>query len=124
MLSGTLRPLARRFPFPQRTTNHHDDPRQVDPMCRKEDHLAVKSDLDGMEIIEQTRMVVPPAGYPVVHHFPIEMADIRQGLGDYRYILLAPSTRFRSSRTDGTHAFEVVCFQEVFLTRFRRRARF
>jgi hypothetical protein len=123
MLSSTLRPLTRRFPFPQRATNHHDYPRQVNPMRRIEDHLAVKSGLDGVQIVEQACMVVPPTRYPVVHRLPIVRADIHHGHGDHWPVLVAPSTRFRRSRTDRTRAFEVVCFLEEFLTRVRYRAR-
>src|ERR1700761_2625145 len=69
MLSGALRPLTRRFTCPQRTTNHHDHPRQIDPVCRIKDHFLGKSSLYG----------VTPTSYPVAYHLPIERADIHHG---------------------------------------------
>lgn len=123
MLSSALRPLARRFRFPQRTTNHHDCPRQIDPMCRIEYHLPVKSSLYGVQIIEQACVVISPTSYPVVHHFPMVRADIGHGHGDDRPVVVAAGTSFRRPRTDRTRAFEVVPVQEEFLTlvRYRRR---
>jgi hypothetical protein len=123
MLSSTLRPLTRRFSFPQRTTNHHDNPRQVDPMRRIEDHLAVKSGLDGVQVVEQACMVVPPRVIQSCTisrwYVPMSITDtVITGLS-----IVAPSTRFRRSRTDRTRAFEFVRFLEVFLACVRNRAR-
>ena len=113
MLSGALCPFARRFPFSQRTTNHHDHPRQTDPVLRIKNHLPVKSGLYGVQIIEQACVVVSPMSYPVVHHFSIVRADILDCRGDNCPIDVAPSTSIRRSRTDRTRAFEVVHFREA-----------
>jgi len=60
-------------------------------------------------------MVASAVLYPVVHHFPIILANIQHGLVEDGPVFLAASASFRRFPTGRTRAFEVVAFKEEFL---------
>jgi hypothetical protein len=77
-----------------------------------ENHLLVKGLLDGMEIIEQTCVVVPPIFYPVPHDFSMVLANISQGHGNGEPIFIIATANLRGPPTDHTRAFKVVAREE------------
>jgi hypothetical protein len=77
-----------------------------------ENHLLVKGLLNGMEIIEQTCVVVSPIFNPVPHDFSMVLANIIQGRGNGEPIFIIATANLRGPPTDQTRAVEVVARDE------------
>src|SRR6266403_565978 len=124
MLSCSICPFACRFHFPQGTTSYHHSSRKIDPIIRVENHLPVKGLLYCVEVIWQPPTVISLVSYPVLHDFPVVLANIIYGCGDDRPFFVTAIAHFRGPPTDGTCAFEVIALKEELLTFVRDRGRF
>src|SRR5258708_17870486 len=123
MLSGSNCPFACGFRFSQGTTSYHHGSCKIDPIRRIENHLLGKRFLYSAKVIWQPRTIVSLVHYPVLHDFPIVLANVSRGCGDDRPLFVTAIAHFRGPPTDRTRAFEVIALKEELLTFVRNRRR-
>src|SRR5258707_990992 len=123
MLSGSNCPFACGFRFSQGTTSYHHGSCKIDPISRIENHLLGKRFLYSAKVIWQPRTIVSLVHYPVLHDFPIVLANVSRGCGDDRPLFVTAIAHFRGPPTDRTRAFEVIALKEELLTFVRNRRR-